>query len=170
MTSSALSSRSSGFSDSMLHGGSTAPMSRAPSECVDNTDTVTPEAPGGQVSQLRRLAAVAGTPSAPARTSHVYQSPVQSHLLAGSSSVTSFQGQHTVSRSDPFETSTPALQRTHSFIQLPQHVPEGHTILATDVEASAPQDSENFNGNFMIDETSPSEDERFAESVIRGGK
>ena len=146
-----------------------APTSHAPSECVDNTDTVTPEAPGGRVSQLRCLAAVAGTPGAAARTSHVHQSPAQSHLLSGPSSVSSFQGQHTVSRSGPFETSAPALQRTHSFIQLPQHIPEGHTISAGD-EASALQDSEDFNGNFMIDETSPSKDERFAESVIRGGK
>ena len=99
----------------MSYGGSTAPTSCAPSQCGDGTDTVTPDAAGRRVSQLRRLAAVAGLPVAPAWTSRVYQSPVQSHTLSGSSSVTTFQAQHTVqSYSDHFQTCAPALQQTQS--------------------------------------------------------
>ena len=152
----------------MSYGGSTAPTSPAPSLCGGNTDIVSPEAPG-RVSQLRRLAAVAGAPGTSAWTSRVYQSFTQSPLLSGSSSATFSQNPHMVSRSSPFQTSTPALQRTQSFISLPRSISEGHTISAMSVEDPSAQNNEDFNGNLDIDEASPSEDERFAESVIRGG-
>ena len=151
----------------MSYRGSTAPTSPAQSECGGNTDIVTPEAPG-RVSQLQRLAAVAVAPSAPSRTSRIPQSSTQSHSRSRSSS-TSFS-HHMASHSGPFQTSVPALQRTQSFISLPQRIPEGHSILATNVEGpTAHNTNEDFHENFDIDEASPSEDERFAESVIRGG-
>ena len=151
----------------MSYGGSTAPTSCAPSQCGDSTDTVTPDAAGRRVSQLQHLAAVAESPLAPARTSRVYQSSAQSHSLSGSSSATTFQAQRTVeSRSDHFQTRAPALQRTHSFIQVPRTLPEGHTISTLGIEDPT---SEDLNRDLIVDETSPSEDERFAESVIRAG-
>lgn len=40
---------------------------------------------------------------------------------------------------------------------------------ATDVEGPTAQNSEDFNGDLIIDEVSLSKDEHFAESVIHGG-
>ena len=152
----------------MSYGGSTAPTSPAPSLCGGNTDIVSPEAPG-RVSQLQRLAAVAGAPGASARTSRVYQLSTQSPLLSGLSSATFSQNPYTVSRSGPFQTRAPALQRTQSFISLPRSISEGHTISAMNIEDPSAQNNEDFNGNLDIDEASPSKDECFAELVIRGG-
>ena len=73
------------------------------------------------------------------------------------------------SHSGPFQTSMLALQRTQSFVSLPQHIPEGHSILAMNVEGPTAYNNEDFHENFDIDEVLPSEDERFAKSVIRGG-
>ena len=59
------------------------------------------------------------------------------------------------------------LRRTSSFLQLPSFLPRAHTISISDADVGGER---NFNNNAdAIDEMSPDEDERIAESVIRNG-
>ena len=154
------------FSDSVSNGGSTAPTSLAPSECGDHTDPNFQEGFRRRSSQLRHLAAASGASEVHARASRVQQSSIP-HSLSGNSSVPSLQSQHWVSREPSLSPPPrlPGLRRTQSFRQLPQHLPRGHSMLATNTSAV---DVEDFHEDLVIDEVSPSEDERFAESVIRG--
>ena len=155
------------FSHSVSNVGSSAPTSITPSECGDHADTNFQEDPRRRSSHLRHLAAAAGASEARARASRVQQFSVPYSLSGNSSTALSLQSQHSV----PLELSssppphTPGLRRTQSFRQLPQSLPQGHSLFAMNENAV---DVGDFNEDFVIDEVSPSEDERFAESVIRG--
>ena len=155
------------FSHSVSNTGSLAPTSLAPSECGDHADTNFQEDPRQQSSHLRHLAAAAGASEARARASRVQQSSASYSLSGNSSASPSLQSQHSV----PHELSsspppcTPGLQRMQSFRQLPQSLPQGHSLFATNENAV---DVRDFNEDPVIDEVSPSEDEHFAESVIHG--
>ena len=144
----------------MSRGGSTAPTSQAPSEC-NGTDTTSQEGFGWRSSQLRRLAAAAGNSEAIPRASRV--KPSAPH----SSTAPSLQSQHSAPTRDsslPPPPRTLGSRRPQPSRQLPQPLPEEYVIFASNVEGTDIY----INREPVIDEASPSEDERFAQSVIRG--
>ncbi|KAI5981167.1 hypothetical protein EDD15DRAFT_2201023 [Pisolithus albus] len=151
---SSLSSHSSSvFSSAASHQGSSVPTSCAPSECGSNSACGTRSdveefqlAPQKWLSQLRMLAA-GYTADAPPRNSRIdpsYEQP---------SSGTLAQDQRTARNMD-----TPSPPR------LPSIISSSHSMLAGDDEGRVGLAEDDL----AIDEASPSEDDRFAESVVRG--
>ncbi|KAI6001903.1 hypothetical protein EDD15DRAFT_2361265 [Pisolithus albus] len=164
---SSLSSRSSSvFSSAASHQGSSVPTSCAPSECGSNSACGTRSdveefqlAPQKRLSQLRMLAA-GYTADAPPRNSRIdpsYEQP---------SSGTLAQDQRAARDMDtPSPPVRPmGLRRTWSFQRLPSIISSSHSMLAGDDEGGVGLAEDDL----AIDEASPSEDDRFAESVVRG--
>lgn len=163
-TTSLLSSRSlSTSSVARSHGGSTAPTSHPPSECGSygayggqGNMGSSQLAPARRSSQLLSFAAARQPAEVPQRSSRVR--PFSDDPVSGNS----IQDQP-LSRENDSPSPPPrpvGLRRTCSFAQLPSTVPPSHTMFATDAEHGIDPDA--------IDEVSPSEDERFAEAMLRG--
>ncbi|KAF8835704.1 hypothetical protein BDN67DRAFT_984450 [Paxillus ammoniavirescens] len=115
-------------------------------------------APLRQSLQLQTLAAAANQSSeVPVRNSRVHHSLGP---ITNLSSTPLVRDQHP---SDEHPHSPPpwpaGLHRTQSFHQLPSFLPSSHSMFATNVDR---------NGSSVIDEASPSDDDRFAESVLHG--
>ena len=171
-------SRTSSLSSSVLSRASTeftVPTSHAPSECGSSFDYGTAcNDMGSDLSQPKRrsqlvLAAVAARPpdasvsrvhhsSEPLRTSSVTPGPsVQDQVLTAVTPSLHLAGVH----------------RTRSFRQLPSSLPPAHTITMsyaysdTGSGANLGDRDPSRVGSPAIDELSPDEDERFAESIIR---
>lgn len=148
--------------------GSSAASSRPVSECGsngayqkrDDWDGSQP-APPKRLSQLRMLAtAQNSTSDVPQRNSRVYTHSSQSF------SGTPVQGQHPARDNDPPSPPSrpPVLRRTQSFSRLPSTIAKSHTIFAGNTEDGGDPGEDDL----VIDETSPSEDDRFAEAIVRG--
>ena len=145
------------YSPPVSRTGSTAPTSYVPSECGSNSAYVTHDkmedfqpAPPRRTSQLRTLAAASSLTDPPPRKSCVERSFSQP-------SFSTFQDQ-APARDDSPPPQRVGLRRTQTFSRLPSTIPPSHTMFMADtgIEADA------------IDETSPSEDERLAMSIVRG--
>ena len=144
----------------MSRRGSTAPTSQAPSEC-NGTDTTSQEGFGWRSSQLQRLAAVAGNSEA------IPQALCVKPSAPHSSTAPSLQSQHSAPTRDSSLSPLPRTLgswRPQPSCQLPQPLPEEYMIFASNVEGTDIY----FNREPVIDEASPSEDEWFAQLVIRG--
>ncbi|KAF8842572.1 hypothetical protein BDN67DRAFT_1009611 [Paxillus ammoniavirescens] len=140
------------FSAALSHGGSTAPtsapVSRAPSECGSN---------GDYGIQHDDLTAANQSSEVPVRNSHVHHS---SGPITNLSSTPLVQDQHPSDEHPHSPLPWPAgLCQTQSFRQLPSFLPSSHSMFATNVDR---------NRSPAINEASPSDDDRFAESVLHG--
>ena len=167
-SSSLLSSSNPSIFSAPISRGSSVASSHPVSECGSNGAYQKRDGRDGsqsalpkRLSQLRMLATVENhTSDVPQRNSRVHTHASQSF------SGTTVQGQLPVCDDDP--PSPPprpvGLRRTQSFSRLPLATAESHTMFVRNTESGVDPGEDDL----IIDEVSPSEDDRFAEAIVRG--
>ncbi|KAI5983249.1 hypothetical protein EDD15DRAFT_2376648 [Pisolithus albus] len=155
---------SSVFSRSISHGSSSVPTSLTHSECGSNGAYGTQgDTEDSQTAPQRRLSQ-RPTLAADHNSDAPHNSRVRSPFSQPSSG-TLAQDQRAAHNNDtPSPPQPVGLRRTRSFAQLPSTISNAHTMLAgnDEDEVRAAED------DLIVDDVSPSEDDRFAESIVRG--